>query len=246
MDSMRADLIRGLETSLPTTFDREHFFALLVSGDVDGAEEYLSVFTTQDSNYYSNLMFYFVKRQRFFKFLVEGENIKAGFLLIFSRPYGMMEMPIPETDEFISRDIQRIAHEGLKEWEDARDNGYTFDILSVAKSFTDEMFTMMNQLIPMNPDLHKKEEGEDISSQMHKLHLQDNHAVAFNGGEMNKDKDSPKLTIYMVALLYPVGDEVGRLHCEHTYHLKCVQEWLRMKSWCPICKTTADTSSPSK
>uniref|UniRef100_A0A0D3DH85 Uncharacterized protein n=1 Tax=Brassica oleracea var. oleracea TaxID=109376 RepID=A0A0D3DH85_BRAOL len=126
-----------------------------------------------------------------------GENIKAGFLLIFSRPYGMMEMPIPETDEFISRDIQRIAHEGLKEWEDARDNGYTFDILSVAKSFTDEMFTMMNQLIPMNPDLHKKEEGEDISSQMHKLHLHDNQttmlgvagpaAVAFNGGEINKD-----------------------------------------------------------
>ncbi|XP_013598974.1 PREDICTED: uncharacterized protein LOC106306773 [Brassica oleracea var. oleracea] len=109
----------------------------------------------------------------------------------------MMEMPIPETDEFISRDIQRIAHEGLKEWEDARDNGYTFDILSVAKSFTDEMFTMMNQLIPMNPDLHKKEEGEDISSQMHKLHLHDNQttmlgvagpaAVAFNGGEINKD-----------------------------------------------------------
>ena len=53
------------------SFDREHFVALLVSGDVDGAEEYLSVFTTQDSNYYSNLMFYFVKRQRFFKFLVE-------------------------------------------------------------------------------------------------------------------------------------------------------------------------------
>ncbi|XP_033143726.1 protein TOPLESS-RELATED PROTEIN 2 [Brassica rapa] len=153
MDSMRADLIRGLETSLPTTFDREHFFALLVSGDVDGAEEYLSVFTTQDSNYYSNLMFYFVKRQRFFKFLVE--------------------------------------------WEDARDNGYTFDILSVAIFFTSEMFTMMNQLIPMNPDLHKKEEGEDISSQMHKLHLHDNQttmlgvagpaAVAFNGGEINKD-----------------------------------------------------------
>ncbi|CAN7119781.1 hypothetical protein HID58_013060 [Brassica napus] len=198
MDSMRAVLIRGLETSLLTSFDREHFFALLVSGDVDGAEEYLSDFTKQDSNYYSNLMFYFVKRQRFFKFLVEGDNIKAGFLLmISSRPYGMMDMPIPETHEFIRRDRRRIAHEGLKEWEDARDNGYTFDILSVANSFTGEMFTMMNQLIPMNPDLHKKEEGEDISSQMHKLHLQDNKttmlgvagpaAVAFNGGEMNKD-----------------------------------------------------------
>ncbi|CDY13429.1 BnaA03g51470D [Brassica napus] len=45
---------------------------------------------------------------------------------------------------------------------------------------------------------------------------------------------------------YTIGDEVGRLHCEHTYHLKCVQEWLRMKSWCPICKTSADTSSSSK
>ncbi|KAG2243820.1 hypothetical protein Bca52824_094335 [Brassica carinata] len=41
---------------------------------------------------------------------------------------------------------------------------------------------------------------------------------------------------------YTIGDEVGRLHCEHTYNLKCVQEWLRMKSWCPICKTTAKTS----
>ncbi|CAN7015429.1 unnamed protein product [Brassica rapa subsp. trilocularis] len=189
MDSMRADLIRGLETSLLTSFDREHFFALLVSGDVDGAEEYLSDFTKQDSNYYSNLMFYFVKRQRFFKFLVEGDNIKAGFLLmISSRPYGMMDMPIPETHDFCQCCCR---------WEDARDNGYTFDILSVANSFTSEMFTMMNQLIPMNPDLHKKEEGEDISSQMHKLHLQDNKttmlgvagpaAVAFNGGEINKD-----------------------------------------------------------
>ncbi|KAL1210438.1 putative E3 ubiquitin-protein ligase RHG1A [Cardamine amara subsp. amara] len=42
---------------------------------------------------------------------------------------------------------------------------------------------------------------------------------------------------------YTMGDEVGRLHCEHTYHVKCVQEWLRMKSWCPICKATAETSS---
>ncbi|KAF8097560.1 hypothetical protein N665_0286s0068 [Sinapis alba] len=200
MDSMRADLIRGLETSLPTTFDREHFFGRLVSGDVDGAEEYLYEFTKLESNYYSNLMFYLVKRQRYFKFLVEGDNISAGFLLfVVSRPRGMMDISIPETDEFISRDIHRIAYAGIKEWEDAFKNGYTYDILSVANSYTDEMFTMMNQLIPMNPDLHKKKEGEeDISSQMHKLHLHDNNttmpgvagpaAGAFNGGEMNKDK----------------------------------------------------------
>ncbi|CAH8360734.1 unnamed protein product [Eruca vesicaria subsp. sativa] len=194
MDSMRGDLIRGLEASLPTSFDRERFFASLVSGDIDGAEEYLSDFTKLDSNYYSNLMFYLVKRQRYFKLLVEGDTWKAGFSLISRRPYGMMHISIPETEEFMGRDIRRIVDAGLRELEKAKENGYTFDILSVANSYTDEMFTMMNQFITMNPDLQKK---EDISSQMHKLHLHDNQttmlgvagpaAVAFNGGEMNKD-----------------------------------------------------------
>ncbi|KAJ0262917.1 hypothetical protein HA466_0033720 [Hirschfeldia incana] len=197
MDFMRTDLISGLETSLLTSFDGEHFFASLVSGEVDGAEQYLSVFTKQDSNYYSNLMFYLVKRQRYFKFLVAGENMRAAYLVFFYPPYGMMDLPIPETDEFIRRDIKRIVSEGLAKWEDARNNGYTYDILSVANSFTDEMFTMMNQLIPMNPDLQKKGEEEEISSQMHKLHLHDNKttmlgvagpaSVAFSGGEMNKN-----------------------------------------------------------
>ncbi|CAH2077366.1 unnamed protein product, partial [Thlaspi arvense] len=54
-------------------------------------------------------------------------------------------------------------------------------------------------------------------------------------------KEDAKCTICQEE--YTIGDEVGRLHCEHTYHLKCVQEWLRMKSWCPICKATAETSS---
>ncbi|ESQ54042.1 hypothetical protein EUTSA_v10025002mg [Eutrema salsugineum] len=54
-------------------------------------------------------------------------------------------------------------------------------------------------------------------------------------------KEDAKCTICQEE--YTVGDEIGRLHCEHTYHLKCVQEWLRMKSWCPICKATAETSS---
>uniref|UniRef100_M4E5F5 RING-type E3 ubiquitin transferase n=1 Tax=Brassica campestris TaxID=3711 RepID=M4E5F5_BRACM len=175
------------------------------------------------------------------------------------------------------------------------------------------MFTMMNQLIPMNPDLHKKEEGEDISSQMHKLHLHDNQTTMtetsnnlnspvslelFSGfpdfGSLSSQDSfhnynldgiseellaleerigtvrtalteeaiskSLKTSIYQIKPCdhkedakcsicqeeYTIGDEVGRLHCEHTYHLKCVQEWLRMKSWCPICKTSADTSSSSK
>ncbi|XP_022936931.1 uncharacterized RING finger protein P4H10.07-like isoform X2 [Cucurbita moschata] len=38
---------------------------------------------------------------------------------------------------------------------------------------------------------------------------------------------------------YASGDEVGRLQCEHKYHVACIQQWLRMKNWCPICKSTA-------
>ncbi|KAG2309936.1 hypothetical protein Bca52824_021493 [Brassica carinata] len=39
---------------------------------------------------------------------------------------------------------------------------------------------------------------------------------------------------------YVDGDEVGTMPCEHMYHVSCVQHWLRMKNWCPICKTPAE------
>lgn len=48
---------------------------------------------------------------------------------------------------------------------------------------------------------------------------------------------------------YVAGDEVGRLACEHVYHLSCIQQWLRLKNWCPICKGSAEpslSSSPSQ
>ncbi|KAE8651379.1 uncharacterized protein LOC101218753 [Cucumis sativus] len=43
---------------------------------------------------------------------------------------------------------------------------------------------------------------------------------------------------------YVSGDEVGRLQCEHQYHVACIQQWLRLKNWCPICKSSAATSHP--
>ncbi|KAJ0090630.1 hypothetical protein Patl1_12686 [Pistacia atlantica] len=44
---------------------------------------------------------------------------------------------------------------------------------------------------------------------------------------------------------YVAGDEVGRLHCQHRYHVTCIQQWLRLKNWCPICKAAAEPSPPS-
>lgn len=42
---------------------------------------------------------------------------------------------------------------------------------------------------------------------------------------------------------YAAGDEVGRLQCEHRYHVACIRQWLRLKNWCPICKASASPSS---
>ncbi|XP_062097861.1 E3 ubiquitin-protein ligase MBR2-like [Humulus lupulus] len=43
---------------------------------------------------------------------------------------------------------------------------------------------------------------------------------------------------------YVGGDEVGRLQCEHSFHAVCIQQWLGLKNWCPICKSSA-APSPS-
>ncbi|KAF7110579.1 hypothetical protein CFC21_110666 [Triticum aestivum] len=42
---------------------------------------------------------------------------------------------------------------------------------------------------------------------------------------------------------YIEDEEVGRMKCEHQYHVCCIQEWLRQKNWCPICKASAVPSS---
>ncbi|XP_057958667.1 E3 ubiquitin-protein ligase MBR1-like [Malania oleifera] len=42
---------------------------------------------------------------------------------------------------------------------------------------------------------------------------------------------------------YSDGDEVGRLQCEHRFHVVCIQQWLQLKNWCPICKASAATSA---
>ncbi|XP_072953272.1 uncharacterized protein [Typha angustifolia] len=42
---------------------------------------------------------------------------------------------------------------------------------------------------------------------------------------------------------YDEGDEVGKLGCEHQYHLSCIYQWLKQKNWCPICKASVASSS---
>lgn len=41
---------------------------------------------------------------------------------------------------------------------------------------------------------------------------------------------------------YFSGAEVANMVCMHYYHTTCIQEWLRQKNWCPICKSIASDS----
>ncbi|KAI0488749.1 hypothetical protein KFK09_028588 [Dendrobium nobile] len=39
------------------------------------------------------------------------------------------------------------------------------------------------------------------------------------------------------------GDDIAALACEHWYHVVCIQQWLKQKNWCPICKSPACANS---
>ncbi|XP_027331856.1 uncharacterized protein LOC113847149 isoform X2 [Abrus precatorius] len=58
-----------------------------------------------------------------------------------------------------------------------------------------------------------------------------------------EDKDDIKCCICQEE--YVIGDEVGSLQCKHRFHVICIQEWLRLKNWCPICKVSAALSNSS-
>ncbi|KAK2392260.1 hypothetical protein P8452_29196 [Trifolium repens] len=59
----------------------------------------------------------------------------------------------------------------------------------------------------------------------------------------NENKDDIKCSICQEE--YVAEDEVGSLLCEHKYHAVCIQQWLRLKNWCPICKASVAQSSSS-
>ncbi|KAG2242510.1 hypothetical protein Bca4012_014786 [Brassica carinata] len=69
-----------------------------------------------------------------------------------------------------------------------------------------------------------------------------NHPTDESSGTcVNKD-DDVKCSICQEE--YVDGEDVGTLPCQHMYHASCAQQWLRMKNWCPICKTSAAESQP--
>ena len=47
----------------------------------------------------------------------------------------------------------------------------------------------------------------------------------------------PSLIRCMLQEEFEANDEMGRLHCGHSYHVYCIKQWLSQKNVCPVCKT---------
>ncbi|XP_071726377.1 uncharacterized protein [Rutidosis leptorrhynchoides] len=53
--------------------------------------------------------------------------------------------------------------------------------------------------------------------------------------------DDTKCTICQEEFV--AGDEIGKVGCDHAYHATCINHWMQLKNWCPICKVSVKQSN---
>ncbi|KAJ3683810.1 hypothetical protein LUZ60_014037 [Juncus effusus] len=56
------------------------------------------------------------------------------------------------------------------------------------------------------------------------------------------DKEEGDIKCIICQEEYSFGEETGKITCGHFYHINCINQWLRLKNWCPICKAIASSS----
>ena len=56
-----------------------------------------------------------------------------------------------------------------------------------------------------------------------------------NDREQDSDSDQTDCTICFVSI--EKGDRVGKLNCQHLFHVDCLKIWLRKRNVCPLCLT---------
>ncbi|KAI4316219.1 hypothetical protein L6164_024218 [Bauhinia variegata] len=123
---------------------------------------------------------------------------------------------------------------GLNFYDQHRDMRLDIDNMSY-----EELLALEESMGSVSTALTEEELSECLKRSIYQCALSEDAAES-----CNEDKDDTKCSICQEE--YVVGDEVGSLQCEHKYHVVCIQQWLRLKNWCPICKASlTDSSSPS-
>ncbi|KAJ6732129.1 E3 UBIQUITIN-PROTEIN LIGASE ATL44-RELATED [Salix purpurea] len=102
----------------------------------------------------------------------------------------------------------------------------------------EELLALEERMGTVSTALPEETLSECLKTSIYQSTPMENATTNLEGG-----KDDIKCSICQED--YVVGDEMGRLQCEHGYHMSCIHQWLSMKNWCPICKASASPSPPS-
>ncbi|KAE8664306.1 putative Thioredoxin domain-containing protein [Hibiscus syriacus] len=86
--------------------------------------------------------------------------------------------------------------------------------------------------------------SEDSLSKCLKKSIYNTASSEYANTSCEGEKDDVKCSVCQEE--YVIGDEVGRLQCEHKYHAACIEQWLQVKNWCPICKASAQKPQSSR
>ncbi|KAJ7966049.1 E3 ubiquitin-protein ligase arkadia [Quillaja saponaria] len=102
----------------------------------------------------------------------------------------------------------------------------------------EELLALEERMGNVSTALTEEALSECIKRDIYQSAPSDDESNGYNG-----DKDDIKCSICQEE--YLVGDEMGSLQCDHSYHHVCIRQWLQLKNWCPICKASAAPSLSS-
>ncbi|KAL1346749.1 hypothetical protein HN51_020314 [Arachis hypogaea] len=144
-----------------------------------------------------------------------------------------IEQDVELTHEQILLLESNLLLTGLNFYDQHRDMRLDIDNMSY-----EELLALEERMGSVSTALTEEALSECLKRSFFKSLPSDDVTETLNG---NKNKDDTKCSICQEE--YVVGDEVGNLQCQHMYHVVCIQQWLRLKNWCPICK--ASVAKPS-
>ncbi|KAE8665238.1 putative Thioredoxin domain-containing protein [Hibiscus syriacus] len=125
----------------------------------------------------------------------------------------------------VNRDsFRRYNMDGIAEHREMR--------LDIDNMSYEELLALEERMGDVNTGLSK-----DALSKCLKKSIYNTTSSEYANMSCEGEKDDVKCSICQEE--YVIGDEVGRLQCEHKYHAACIEQWLQVKNWCPICKESA-------
>ncbi|KAI7746353.1 hypothetical protein M8C21_030604 [Ambrosia artemisiifolia] len=116
---------------------------------------------------------------------------------------------------------------GLNFFDQHRDMRLDIDNMSY-----EELLVLEEKMGTVSTALSEEELSKCIKTGVYEEHSQ------LEDGKMRRSVSADDNKCSICQEEFVRGDEVGRLGCGHGYHTPCINQWLGLKNWCPICKAS--------